>query len=290
MKKIVFIISFSVILFLGLQNIGMVGNAIKWIFYLFVPLLMGFCIAFILNVLMKIMEGKWFSFLNHKNYKFWKIIKRPLCLLLTIGMVVGILFILLFLLIPELKKTFDIMVTNFPVYFSKIQSWIEDFIVSSSISEETLAFLQIDWNEVSKSIGESFKNISSKFLLSTVSFTTSIFGTVVNIVLALVFAVYMLLQKEKLSSQARKILYSYLPMDRADKLVSFGSLSYRTFSRFVSGQFLEAIIIGILCFLGMLVFSMPYASMISVLVGFTALIPMVGAFIGTAIGDRKSVV
>lgn len=284
MRKIIFLIVIAILLFLGLQNFSVVMKSIGILLGLLMPLLLGFCIAFILNVLMKIIEERLFAPLNKKNYKIWNSCRRPLCLILTISIVIAVILILLFLLIPELKKTFDIMLNNLPLYLKQIQTWLEDMVSSLDISADTLAAMQIDWKELEDSIRSFSKNVSSHFLTTTFDVTASIFSGLVNFILGVAFSIYILLQKEKLGKQIKKTLYAFLPEEKADIVVSIGVLSNKTFSRFVSGQFLEAIIIGVLCFIGMQIFSMPYASMISVLVGFTALIPMVGAFIGTAIG------
>ncbi len=284
MRKIIFLIVIAILLFLGLQNFSVVMKSIGILLGLLMPLLLGFCIAFILNVLMKIIEERLFAPLNKKNYKIWNSCRRPLCLILTISIVIAVILILLFLLIPELKKTFDIMLNNLPLYLKQIQTWLEDIVSSLDISADTLAAMQIDWKELEDSIRSFSKNVSSHFLTTTFDVTASIFSGLVNFILGVAFSIYILLQKEKLGKQIKKTLYAFLPEEKADIVVSIGVLSNKTFSRFVSGQFLEAIIIGVLCFIGMQIFSMPYASMISVLVGFTALIPMVGAFIGTAIG------
>ena len=121
-------------------------------------------------------------------------------------------------------------------------------------------------------------------LSSTVSVASSVIGGVVNFILAFTFSIYVVHQKERLGSQAKRLLYAYLPEARSDRIIEILSLSHKTFSNFITGQFTEAIILGALCFVGMSIFRFPYALMISVLVGFTALIPIVGAFIGTIVG------
>ena len=112
----------------------------------------------------------------------------------------------------------------------------------------------------------------------------SILGGLLTAVLAAVFSVYILLQKEKLGAQCKKLLYAFLPQERAGQALSIAALSSRTFASFLSGQCLEAVILGCLFFIAMSVLRFPYALMISVLVGFTALIPLFGAFIGCAVG------
>lgn len=119
---------------------------------------------------------------------------------------------------------------------------------------------------------------------TTIGVTTSVFVGLFNFILGFVFAIYLLMQKEKIGEQFKRLLYAYIKKERVDKFLSVMSLAQNVYSRFVTGQLTEALIIGVLCFIGMLIFSMPYATLISTLIAFTALIPMIGAFIGTAIG------
>lgn len=283
-KKIILIITISIVIFLGLQNISVVYNSIKFLMGLMTPLIFGFCTAFILNVPLKVIEGRIFAPLNKKNFKIWNKCRRPLCIVLTFGIIVGILYILLFLIVPQLKNTFDIMVQNMPNYFEQIEAWINRIMESLKLSEDVVKEIQDALNKLGLRITEFLKNEAPNFLNATVEITTSIFSGVFNFVVGIAFSIYALSQKEKLGGQFKRLLYAYIPERKADRIVYIGGLSHKIFSRFVTGQFTEAIIIGILCFIGMKIFSMPYATMISALVGFTALIPIFGAFIGTGIG------
>ena len=226
MRKIIFLIVIAILLFLGLQNFSVVMKSIGILLGLLMPLLLGFCIAFILNVLMKIIEERLFAPLNKKNYKIWNSCRRPLCLILTISIVIAVILILLFLLIPELKKTFDIMLNNLPLYLKQIQTWLEDMVSSLDISADTLAAMQIDWKELEDSIRSFSKNVSSHFLTTTFDVTASIFSGLVNFILGVAFSIYILLQKEKLGKQIKKTLYAFLPEEKADIVVSIGCLLY----------------------------------------------------------------
>ena len=282
MKKILLLVFLSILLLVGLLNLSKVFAVAKILLGFLMPLIVGCCIAFIFNTLLLLIEDKLFAPLNRKNFKVWTRIRRPICLTLTVGLIAGVVFILLFLIVPELKRTFTVMIDNMPTYIKQIQSWTENLLKTWNIPAESLT-IQINWEKIGSTFVEYFKNDSS-FLNKTVDITASIFNGIFNFVLGIVFAIYILLQKEKLGNQVTRILYAYCPKHRADRVIEVATLSYKTFSRFVTGQFTEAVIIGILCFLGMQIFRMPYAPMISALVGATALIPVFGAFIGTGIG------
>ena len=119
------------------------------------------------------------------------------------------------------------------------------------------------------------------FILDTLS---SVIGIVINLLIGIVFAIYLLLQKEKILIQTKRILNAYLSNDKVNKITDIAKLSNKVFSNFIGGQLTEAIILGLLCFLGMVILKIPYATIISVIITITALIPMVGALIGTGIG------
>lgn len=283
-KKVLLIVTFSIVLFLGLQNIDVVFQYIGIFLRVLNPFILGICFAFILNVFLKLIEEKLFGFLNRKNFKVWNKCKRPVCILLSLAVIIGVIFIIMFLIVPELKRTFDIIITNFPRYMEQLKIWIEQLMITFNISADVLANIQSGWDSLVRSITEFLQNGSLNFLNTTVNITTSIFSGVVRMILALVFALYILGQKERLSDQLKRVITAYLPEEKADRMFYIGELSNRVFSNFVSGQLTEATLLGLLCFLGMTIFRMPYASMVAILVGFTALIPLFGAFIGTGIG------
>lgn len=283
-KKILLIITFGIVLFLGLQNISAVAGVCRTALGLLMPLIIGFCAAFILNVLLKVIEERLFAPLNRKNFRLWSRLRRIVSIILTFGIIIGLVFILIFMIVPELKRAFSLLVENMPQYSMQVKEWITKAAAFLKVDASTLTNLEIDWEKISAAVVDYLKRDSSKLVNTTVGITTSIFSAIFNFILGIVFSVYILMQKEKLGSQATRMLYAFLPQKWAEKSLHIASLSNKLFSRFVTGQCMESVIIGILCFIGMVIFRMPYAPMISVLVGFTALIPIFGAFIGTAIG------
>lgn len=283
-KKILLIVTFGIALFVGLQNIAAVAGVCRAALGLLMPLIIGFCAAFILNVLLKMIEERLFAPLNRKNSRVWNRIRRVVSIVLTFGMIIGIVFILIFMIVPELKRAFGLLVDNMPRYTVQVKEWLTKAAAFFRVDASTLINLEIDWEKISASVVDYLKRDSGKLVNTTVGITTSIFSAIFNFILGIVFSVYILMQKEKLGSQATRILYAFLPQKWVEKILHIAGLSNKMFSRFVTGQCMESVIIGILCFIGMVIFRMPYAPMISILVGFTALIPIFGAFIGTAIG------
>lgn len=277
-KNVLLIILFAIALLVTLQNFKLVIDGISYIIKLFSPFILGICIAFILNVFMKKIEGKWF--IRFKKYKWWSKLKRPISLLLTVLIVFGLVILLLFLVIPELKNAIEIFINNIPIYEAKSIELANKF----NLSVGTITDIKTSWSNLWTNVTGYFTDNSKDIIEVTLGLTSSLFTSITNAILSIVFAIYMLANKENLIRQTKKVIKAYLPKNKMDKLLEVGSISNRVFSNFITGQVLEAIIIGVLCFLGMIIIGLPYALTISVLVGFTALIPVFGAFIGTAIG------
>lgn len=283
-KKMLGLIAFGVILYWALQRISSVAAAFQTLLGFLAPFLLGLCIAFLLNVLLTLLEEKLFARLNQKQGRVWPRVRRPVCILLSIGIVAGVIFILLFLILPELKRTGLIIANRLPDFMEDMQEKIPLFLESLKIPADFEIPLTFDWDKISKMISDFLQNGGKALFNTTLDITTSIFSTTFNIVLGLVFSIYILMQKENLFVQFKRLLYAYIPERRAQTVLEVCTLSNHVFSRFVTGQLTEALIIGLLCFGGMTVFGMPYAMVVSVLVGFTALIPVFGAFIGTGVG------
>lgn len=280
-KKILLIITLSILLYSGLQNLASVISFLKSFFGLLSPLIMGLAIAFILNVPMEMLERIFFPLskkpMMHK-------IRRLSCLLLSIIMVAAIIFLVAFLVIPELVDSFGIIKHTAPAFFTSVQAWAEKWSGQLPELKEWIASFQFDWDKMGSSVANFVKNGTSTVIGSAFAAVSSIFNGTVTLVMAIIFAMYILMSKEKLAHQSKRIIYAYLPEKRADRIIYVSKLSYKTFHSYVAIQFTEAVILGTLCFIGMFIFRFPYAATISVLIGFTALIPLVGAFIGAALG------
>lgn len=283
MKKILFIVAFAILLLVGLQNLPAVTGFIGWLLRLAMPFLMGLCIAFILNVPMRVIERGLFGETDRPG-RFRRKLRRPVSLVLTLLLVAGLVFIVLFLIIPELIRTFASMAMRVPPFLQQVQQWGEKFFGDHPEILEWVAELQVDWGVIANKAMELVQSGAGSVLNSTIGVATTIIGGVVNFFLGLVFAVYVLMQKERLGAQCRKVLFAYLPAHRAERVMSVCSISHQTFSSFLSGQCLEAAILGLMFFITLSLFRFPYALIISVLTAFTALIPIFGAIIGCIVG------
>ena len=282
MKKLLAIVAFAILLLVGLQNLPSVMAFFGFLLKLIFPFLLGLGIAFVLNGPLRFVERVLFR--GKEAAGFRKKLRRPLCLAITILLVGGVVFIVMFLILPEVGRTLQTMAERIPPFLTGVQAWITDLIARHPEWADWLTTLDIDWNKLSTGAVELLKNGTGVLLNSTLSVATSVFSALFNFFLGFVFAVYVLMQKEKLGRQSRKVLYAYLPEAKADRVISVCSLANKTFSSFLSGQCLEACILGALFFIALTIFRFPYALLISVLTAFTALIPVFGAIIGCVIG------
>ncbi len=283
MKKLALLIAFGIVLFLGLSKFGTIISAILWILNLFYPFLLGLCIAFILNIPMRFLERVLF-FRKGEPQKWKKRMHRPLSLILTLIMVFGIIAVVLLLIIPELARTLISLANRIPQALIEIQVWITGLFDRFPDVTNWAQSIQIDWSDVGSKLTTFLQNSANILLDSTFTTVINFVSGLFTFFLAFIFAIYILLQKEKFSAQLKRFLYAYFPHQRIDKLVHFGNLTNRTFSSFLSCQCFEATLLGTLFLIFMNIFGFPYSVLISVLIAFTALIPIFGAIIGCVVG------
>ncbi len=294
MKKIIGIVTFAIVLYWGLQNLNIVGDVFTTIFKVIFPFILGFCIAFVLNIPVRAIERIYYRMLRKgknnkiKNNKIKNnkvdIGVRILSIVLSIFIVIFILYFVMFLVIPELINTFNILKENIPSIASDIRDWLVKMTQNYPELKTKIASISINWDELEATLATIAKGGITTIIASSFNFVISIFTGIFNFVMGLVFALYLLIQKEKLQYQLKKIVLAYLPKEKVDSIFDFGKIANDTFSKFLGGQFIEACILGILCFIGMNIFGFEYSAAISVLIGVTALIPFFGAFIGVCIG------
>ena len=267
-----------------------IGDILNGAVDLFSPFIIGFCTAYIVNLLLRPLERLWLWIWHKcKRQKLIKIIKRPLCLVLSFLIVLSAIFAIVFMIVPSISDTVLSFSDKIPQYAKTVEIWygnLSQFLEQYNFELPELPKLVVGSSDTKGEtlISSLIDKYGNKLLGTTVNVTTSIVSVVVDLVLGIVFAIYLLAQKEKLGNQIKRACLALFGKKRADRLIELAALTDNIFAKFVTGQLTEAIIIGILCFIGMKIFNMPYAGVISVLVGFTALIPMVGSFIGTGIG------
>lgn len=277
MKKICWLIVFAVAAVVaGLNYRSLFALGVKLIGFVS-PFLLGGVMAFILNVPMRRIE----KLLPLKEESK---MRRPLGLCLTLVLVVGILLIVIFVVMPQLFETILSLQNSIPAFLINVKEAAEKLFAQNPEIADYINGIQIDWKSFLEGIVGFLSTGAGTVLSSTVSAAMSIINGVTTFVIGLVFAIYILLQKETLSRQFRKLMGAFLPERVMIRTLDILELVSDTFSNFLAGQCLEAVILGSMFFLTLSVFRLPYALLIGVLIAFTALIPMFGAFIGCAIG------
>ena len=299
LKKILVIITYTILLCFACIKFDIVLKALGYILNLLKPFIFGFCIAFILNIPLSKIEGM----LTGKNKK-GKIKKnsdkrekkvepenkktngklRLLSIVISLLIFIGIIFLTLFLVIPEFINTISIFKDSIPTAFNTCKEWLENVMSNNPQVIEKINEFKPDWQQLDENVTTWIKSTATGIIGVSIDFVISFFSGVINFFMGVIFAVYMLMQKEKLVCQFKRVFRAYIPEEKCNSLFHIGQITNDTFKKFFGGQFIEAILLGILCFIGMTIFRMPYALTISVLVGVTALIPVFGAFFGTAIG------
>lgn len=241
------------------------------------PFIIGIAIAFVLNLIMVIFEKKIFSFLDNKKYIKYSKFKRPLSVVLTFIVVFVVILGLISFIIPQLIDSISTLTDAVPSYMKSFEALISKYVSHTEILNTVWNNFLSAWKEVLQFTGQILASSLSGVVNITLGFTSGLF----NFIISIFFAIYMLLNKERLQLGMKKVLYAFSGKKFADKVMYLGKISNEAFSNYIGGQFIEAIIIGILCFIGMIILRMPYALLISVIISVTALIPIFGAFIGT---------
>lgn len=275
--KITGILAFCILLYCALQNTAAVKGGIGTVMSYLNPFIVGGAIAFIINVPMRFIERHLFP----KAKKLDKL-RRPLALILALLAIAAIIVLVCIIVIPQIADTVSTLTVNIPQYMDNAKAYVNKTLEKyPELQEEFQSYTgKINWQSVITSVTGWVSN----GVVSTINVAGSAISGIVSAVVGFVFAIYILLQKERLGRQVRMIAYSLLPEKAADKFFKISNMTSDTFSKFLSGQCLEACILGSMFAIVLAVFRMPYVALISVLIAFTALIPIVGAFIGCVIG------
>ena len=283
-KKIRELIVFTALLVVALWKFDVVLGVLKTIWDIIFPFVLGGAIAFLTNVPMSFLEKKIFENVKKKN-KIVRKLKRPISLILTIVLVVGVIALVMFGVIPQLTRTMGTLVTSINDFIPQMQSWIGEFFHNNQEIMNLVDQIEFDPDQAIKWGISLLGNGAGNMMNTTMSAVGSIVSGVATFFIAFSFACYILFQKEKLHIQIRKVFFAFLPRQKADTFLKVCSLTYRTFANFLAGQCLEAVILGSMFVVTLSILRMPYALLIGILIAFTALIPIFGAFIGCAVGS-----
>ena len=283
-KRIIFIIFCGALIFSVFQNLGSVLLGVGRIYSIFSPVIAALCIAFVLNVLLTALENKMFSFMDKSKKAFVHKLKRPICIILTYLIALGLVSLLILVIIPDLIDTLIYIADKLPGFVLEMREWVETTLHKFHIDNMDVPELKINWSSLATTLKDWASRYSGKVVGEAVNITTSVFSGIFDAVFSMVISVYVLAQKEKIGAFVKRMLDAILPKKATNSIYYISSKANLTFSRFIGGQLTESLILGTLCFIGMSIFRFPNALIISVLVAVTSLVPIVGAAVGAIIG------
>lgn len=278
-KKILLIACTIVLFYCGLQNLGAVLSGAKYILGVFLPFLVGGAMAFILNIPMRSIEARLFP----GNAKLQKL-RRPLAFVITLILLLILLSLVTFIVIPEMGRTFLLLAEQIPDALRSLEAFLNELSIDWPQIQIYLNEMDIDWGGLSKKAVAILQDTTTTIVNSGFNIVGKTVSGVATFVISFIFAIYLLMQKETLARQGKQVIYGLFSETTADKIAEVMTMSQVTFSNFISGQCLEAVILGSMFLVAMTLFKMPYALLVGVLIAVTALIPIVGAFIGCFVG------
>lgn len=290
-RQIEWLIVFTVLVVALCFKMNVVLQALKYVLGLMKPFIVGMAFAFVINVLMSFLERKIFETKLFRDRKYTKKLKRPVSLLMAVVLIFAIVTVVCLIVIPQLAEAAAKLTIQIQVVIPMIQKWAEDMLQKyPDVLEMVKPYLTMtpDWNGLFEYVSGFFTTGLSALVGDTFSAATQMAGAIVSsvstFVIGFIFACYILLQKEKLGIQCRKVMKAFIPGRKVQGIDTVASLAYKTFSSFITGQCLEACILGIIVFVVLTVGGFPYALLIAVMVAFLALIPIFGSVISCVLG------
>lgn len=283
-KKLRGLIVFTAVIVVCLWKYEASLQILSFIWRVICPFILGGAIAFVLNVPMNFIQRHLFPKERTEHNKILNKLARPVSMLLVLFLVIATIGLVMFVLIPQLGNTFANLGQSIQNFIPQIQEWARVLFHNNKEVMDVINHLEFDWNKIMNTGFNFFTSGAGSVLDSTISAAKSIINGITTFFIAFAFSIYILLQKEKLQVQSKKVLFAFVRKGRAEAVLEVLSLTYQTFSHFLTGQCVEAVILGCMFTVSMAIFRLPYALLIGIVIAFTALIPIFGAFIGCFVG------
>ena len=280
-KRIILYLFVGGIIFLAVQNFERIMDYFSLLLAVSMPIITGFIIAYILNIPMKAIENLYFP---QSNNKWVKASRRPISILIAIILIVLVLVFISNLVIPQLVSVFGRFIEVIPQLANQIKDWVienEDVFPPLAEVVETTEF---DWQSLVSNTLNFVNRFTSNVLGTALSTVSSALGIIFNSFMSLMIALFVLMSKETLGRQFKVTLNTYLPKKVYETILYVLEVTDHSFRHFITGEVIEALILGSMVTIGMWIFRFPYASMVGALTGVTALIPVLGAYISGAVG------
>ena len=218
------------------------------------------------------------------KFKRLGIAKRPVAFVLTLLAVSFVIYLVMFIVVPQLSQTLQMLIVELQQLYERLPQIVSDLADRFNLTEDTVKSLQIEWSNISETVIKAVQGIATGIISSSTNVIGGVVSAVTQFIMAFIFGIYILFSKEKLARACKKIIYAITKEKYADNVINILHMTNRTFTNFLSGQCLEAVILGGMFIVAMSIVGMPYALLVGVLIMITALIPIVGAFIGCIVG------
>lgn len=286
-RTLFLLVTYGILLYMGLQNLSSLKSVFVWIFAILEPVAYGICIAFVINLFLKLFQQKIFHSMAHSDHA-WERKLNPILSAVCTGLVAMILLaLIIFLIIPQFTTAVNTLIEKMPSsqdqLLSMIESTLNEWNAPAFIMEKIREF-NVDWDTATAFLGNLLDGKYESVLGTAFSATRSVLSTATNLVLGLIIAIYLLCAKSRVLYITHKVIELIAPQKYQERIFRVLRLTNTSFGNFLTGQFIEAIIIGSLCTVGLYIFRFPYAATIGILTGITALLPIIGAWIGGGIG------
>lgn len=275
------LLAFAIVLVWALWNYNASLHLLGGLYNILLPFIIGGCMAFIVNVLMTKLEVYWRRYLKHSVVSRFE---RPVCLLLSLVLIIGFLAFFVLTIVPELHASMKLLVKMLPPALAKLDAYLQQKAQELAFSPDELAFVQAQAKEIYHTLLNYLQNNKRLLLEQTVSATASLLDVLTNCVIGFVAAVYCLLEKHRLVRNFKRVLFAFCSKERAAYVLHVLQTSEQIFRGFVSGQLVVALLLGVMYFVSMTLFGFPYATVISLMVAVLSLIPILGTFISALIG------
>lgn len=287
-KKIILIMLGLIIFYLAIKNIAVVTSYLGTFISYFTPFILGAALAFVINVPMTKIEGFLFKKVpddpKTRLQKCASALKRPVSMLIALILVFGAIVLAGVIIVPQVASGLESLAAALPGAMDRLQEWIDSNAHRINVIENLMNKVDLDLESVGRELANTAKGWATAILDSGFSTVSNIVNGIFQFVIGLVFAIYILLQKEKLGRQGKQIVYAAFSEKTADKIMYITGMTRDVFKGFISGQCVDGIINAILFFIILTILGIPYAVMLSIFSGFMAMIPIIGSFIGAGVG------
>lgn len=287
MKKMFALVTYGILLYMALQNFSSIRNMFAWIFAIMEPVAYGICIAFVINLVMNLFRRKVFRRMAASEKPWVQKLCSACCGLATATVAAGMVAMFIFLIIPQISTAVNTLIEKIPGSQEQLTSMIEAKLIAWNAPQyfiDKFHELDMDWETVLKFFNNFVDGKFETVLGTAFHATTSVLSAATNFLLGVIIAIYILLQKERVLYIFHKVIELFVPQRYQSETFRILHMTNQSFANFLTGQFTEALINGSLCTVGLTIFGFPYAATIGVLTGLTALLPIIGAWIGGGIG------